>query len=285
MESHSEVVRPSPRDRQRNRLRLVRRQAARAQPVGTSPHVEVLRAGARAWNAWRRENPGIAPVLNDLDVSVTERQFGRVQGGPIHLSRAELRGARLDQATLIEANLMGAVLTEADLSDARLEHADLRGARLAYAALDRACLKGANLCGTDLRLAQGLTQAQIDQAVGDHRTGLPAHLSMPRTWLQQSQPNGHAHESPAGERPGAADPARRHPRNRERQAADAPAVSRFLIAVALAGAIGVGVLTTMMDARLERRGVAPGEAPSAAREMVQDRGSQTPPTAPYAPSG
>ena len=281
MEPQLEVVRPS----KRNRLRLTRRPAARAQPAHPLPHVEVLRAGARAWNAWRRQNPGIVPVLNDLNISVTERQFGRVQGGPINLSRAELHGARLDQATLIEANLMGAVLTEADLSDARLEHADLRGARLACAALGRARLKGANLCGTDLRLAQGLTQAQIDQAVGDHRTALPANLSMPRAWLKQGQPNGHAHESPAGERPGTTGPAYRHPRLRQRQAASAPPVSRFIIAVAVAGAIGVGVLTTMMDAKLERRGIAPGDAPSAARAMVQDGGSQTPPAVPYAPSG
>jgi uncharacterized protein YjbI with pentapeptide repeats len=123
--------------------------------------------------------------LNDLNVSATERQFGRVQGGPINLSRAELRRARLDQATLIEANLMGAVLTEADLSDVRLENADLRGAKLADANLDGARLDGANLCAADLRLARGLTQAQIDQGVGDHRTSLPADLTTPRAWLQQ----------------------------------------------------------------------------------------------------
>jgi hypothetical protein len=108
--------------------------------ASVSPHVQVLRAGSRAWNIWRRENPGIVPILSDLRISVTERQFGRVQGGPVNLSRVELCRAQLDQATLIEANLMGAVLTEADLSDARLEKADLRGARLAYAKLDGARL-------------------------------------------------------------------------------------------------------------------------------------------------
>jgi DnaJ-domain-containing protein 1 len=127
------------------------------------------------------------PVLNDLDVSVTERQFGRVHGGPINLSRAELCRARLDQATLIEANLLGAVLTEADLSDARLEKADLRGSKLAYANLDGARLNGANLSGADLSLARGLTQAQIDQGVGDHRTALPAHLNTPKGWLKDSR--------------------------------------------------------------------------------------------------
>lgn len=153
------------------------------------PHVDVLRAGPRVWNSWRRENPGVLPVLNDLDVSISERQFGSVQGGPIDLSLAELRRARLDQATLTEANLAGAALIDADLSDARLENADLSGANLsganlAYVALSGARLQGANLCGADLRLAKGLTQAQIDQTLGDRRTKLPAGLTAPRAWLQ-----------------------------------------------------------------------------------------------------
>jgi DnaJ-domain-containing protein 1 len=130
----------------------------------------------------------VQPVLNDLDVSISERQFGRVQGGPIDLSLAELRRARLDQATLTEANLAGAALVDADLSDARLENADLSGANLsganlAYAALTDARLHGANLRGADLRLAKGLTQAQIDQTLGDRRTTLPHGLSAPRAWL------------------------------------------------------------------------------------------------------
>jgi hypothetical protein len=149
----------------------------------------VLRAGPRAWNAWRLENPGIVPVLDDLNVSVTERQFGGVQGGPINLSRAQLCRARLDQATLIEANLMGAVLTGADLADARLERADLRGARFDYANLAGAQLNGANLRGAHLRLARGLTQAQIDRSLGDHRTALPAHLTAPAAWLDEGPPD------------------------------------------------------------------------------------------------
>ncbi len=281
MEPQSVVVRP----RKGNRLCLARRPMAKAHPAEASPHVEVLRAGARAWNAWRRGNPGIVPVLNDLNVSVTERQFGRVQGGPINLSRAEFCRARLDQATLIEANLMGAVLTEADLSDARLEHADLRGAKLAYAALARACLKGANLCGADLRLSQGLTQAQIDQAVGDRRTALPAHLSTPRAWLRQGRPDEHAHEPRAGERAMTVSPAHRQPRLREGQATNARRGSRIVIAAVLAGAIAVGALTAMMEAYLGRRGVAPGDAPAAPHAIVQDGGSQRLPGLPYAPSG
>jgi hypothetical protein len=169
----------------KNRPCLARRSARRPQSPLASSHAKVLQAGVRTWNAWRRDNPGVVPLLNDLDISVTERQFGRVQGGPINLSRAELCGAQLDQATLIEANLVGAVLTDADLSDARLDRADLRGAKLANANLDGAQLDGANLCAADLRQARGLTQAQIDQSVGDLRTSLPADLTAPKAWRQQ----------------------------------------------------------------------------------------------------
>jgi DnaJ-domain-containing protein 1 len=136
--------------------------------------------------------------LDGLNLSIAERQFGRVQGGPINLSRAEFRRAQLDQATFTEANLMGAVLTEADLSEARLEQADLRGAKLAYADLSGARLDGANLCGADLCLANGLTQAQIDRTLGDRRTALPPGLTPPRAWLQDGQPGPEHPETQAG---------------------------------------------------------------------------------------
>jgi DnaJ-domain-containing protein 1 len=163
-------------------------------------HVEALRAGSLFWNTWRRKNSDVAPDLNDLTVSVSERQFGRVQGGPIDLSRANLCRARLDQATLIEANLNGAVLVDADLSDARLEKADLRGANLrnvnlANATLDGAQLESAILYGADLRHARGLTQAQIDRAVGDRHTALPAGLTTPVGWLKEGPPPPPAHKS------------------------------------------------------------------------------------------
>jgi hypothetical protein len=150
-------------------------------------HVEVLRAGSVVWNTWRRENPDVVPDLKDLKVTICERQFGRMQGGPIDLSRAQLCRAELDQATLIEANLNGAVLTDADLSDARLEKADLRGAdlcnaKLKHTTLNGAQLEAANLCGANLRHARGLTQAQINRALGDSSTALPAYLVVPRAW-------------------------------------------------------------------------------------------------------
>jgi hypothetical protein len=270
----------------------------------------VLRAGARAWNAWRLENPGIVPILNDLNVSATERQFGRVQGGPINLSRAQLCRARLDQATLIEANLMGAALTEADLADARLERADLRGARFDYANLAGAQLNGANLRGAHLRLARGLTQAQIDRSLGDHRTALPAHLTTPGAWLEEAPPDRRRNvlqtgqsnvdadkmgdsaflragprsairEARASKRRHTIDRACQEMKKLERRAGGGHEVSgplptsNIVFAAVLVAAIAVGALIAMTESRSERPGTPPGEATPVLGISAQDGGSQT----------
>ena len=162
--------------------------------MASSLHVAKLEEGARAWNAWRAENAGIAPDLSDLNLSVGRRQFGPIQGGPVDLSRADLSGAALEQATLIAANLAAALLVEADLSHARMENADLRGANLSNANLDQTDLKGAQLgdatlSGAQLGHARNLTQAQIDQAIGDESTTLPPELVTPQSWLTQATPS------------------------------------------------------------------------------------------------
>jgi hypothetical protein len=159
--------------------------------MANSVHVARLEEGARAWNAWRAEHPDIVPDLSELSLSVGRRQFGPVQGGPVDLSRANLSGAALDQATLIEAGLAGACLIAADLSHARLERADLGGADLSHANLEQGDLKdarleNARLSGAQLRDARNLTQAQIDGAVGDENTTLPAGLTMPQAWRKEA---------------------------------------------------------------------------------------------------
>ena len=63
-------------------------------------------------------------------------------------------------------------------SGADLRGADLRGARLARARLHRANLAGAILTGADLTGATGLTQAQLDQAIGDDKTTFVTPVTM-----------------------------------------------------------------------------------------------------------
>ncbi|MGY3676455.1 pentapeptide repeat-containing protein [Streptomyces sp. TE33382] len=84
------------------------------------------------------------------------------------LSRADLHGTDVSST-----DLRGADLSLADLRGADLHGADLRGADLSGADLRDADLHGADLSGADLRDA-GLTMEQIDSAVTDSDTKLPA---------------------------------------------------------------------------------------------------------------
>src|SRR5215470_5167612 len=150
-------------------------------------HVHKLKEGARAWNAWREQNPRIDPELGDLNLPVSDRQFGAAHGGPIDLSQAGLCRATLEHATLVDADLSGAYLVGANLAHARLVRADLRGANLSNARLDHADLKDARLdhatlSGARLGNARNLTQTQIDKARGDERSVLPLGLSLPAAW-------------------------------------------------------------------------------------------------------
>jgi uncharacterized protein YjbI with pentapeptide repeats len=114
-----------------------------------------------------------------------------MNGGPVNLASARLRGASLRFATLSGANLAGADLSGADLTDARLDGANLTNADLSHALLNRtdfagARLIGARLEGTNLALARNLTQDQIIESLGDDFTLLPQHLEPPLSWTEAS---------------------------------------------------------------------------------------------------
>jgi anti-sigma factor RsiW len=61
--------------------------------LADSEHVEVLRRGPRSWNDWRRQNPATVPNLIRLALSAAERQMGIMNGGPVNLASARLRGS------------------------------------------------------------------------------------------------------------------------------------------------------------------------------------------------
>jgi len=148
----------------------------------------MLRRGAQAWNAWREQNPSILPLLTDARLTLSERQLGRINGGPVHLQSACLQDAFLRFAALSEADLEASDLTSADLVHARLDRANLTAANLSNAILDHADFAGANLSkanlsGASLEHAQNLTQAQISESIGDKSTILPSHLRPPEFWL------------------------------------------------------------------------------------------------------
>jgi hypothetical protein len=85
-------------------------------------------------------------------------------------------------ADLVGADLRGADLRDADLRGAYLIGADLRRADLRRADLTGADVRGADLRGADLRTAIFVTQAQLDYAVGDPTTRLPAARERPAHW-------------------------------------------------------------------------------------------------------
>ena len=152
-------------------------------------HIEILRRGPRAWNAWRENNPAQNPILDYAALSLGERQLGPINGGPINLRSAWLRGAVLRFATLSRANLEAADLFEADLAHARLDGANFAGANLSCTILDYADLRdtllsNANLAGTSLLHVQNLTQSQINLSLCDSATIFPTHLVHPIAMLK-----------------------------------------------------------------------------------------------------
>lgn len=104
-----------------------------------------------------------------------------------NLTRAHPYGANLTEANLAHTNLTRAILFGADLPDtnltgAKLTDANLTGADLRGADLTRAELTRADLTRADLTGADGLTQRQLETALGDEATRLPEGLTRPGPW-------------------------------------------------------------------------------------------------------
>ncbi len=95
---------------------------------------------------------------------------------------ADIRGAALRGADLRHALISNADLRETDLARADLSYAELIEADLSEANFSGAILFGADLSGADLSGALNLSWEQIDIAVGNTETKLPANLSMPNQW-------------------------------------------------------------------------------------------------------
>lgn len=98
-----------------------------------------------------------------------------------NLKWADLQEANLSEADLQEANLEKANLRRADLNQANLSQANLTDANLSDCYIEEAILTGANLQGAilkgaNLTKATGLTRKQMERAIIDEKTKLPAYL-------------------------------------------------------------------------------------------------------------
>ena len=116
--------------------------------MANQEHLELLRQGVEAWNAWRAKEPSVRPDLSGADLSGANLSEANLSGA--NLSGADLSGADLSGANLSEADLSGANLSGANLSGANLSEANLSGANLSEADLSGANLSGANLSGANL---------------------------------------------------------------------------------------------------------------------------------------
>jgi uncharacterized protein YjbI with pentapeptide repeats len=164
--------------------------------MANQEHLAILRQGAEAWNAWRREHPDVRPdfsgsvlsgaVLSRANLSRTnlrdatlhkaklqradlisaDLRDAKLLGATLtkaYLQEADLRNANLRDAILVEADYSGADLREAYLRDAELSEASLREANLSGAVLTKAYLHGADLRGANLSGAH-LVEAQFNEA-------------------------------------------------------------------------------------------------------------------------
>ncbi len=129
--------------------------------MANQEHLKMPKRGVKAWNQWRKENPGVRPDLYSADLSEAN-----LNGA--NLSWANLRGAKLSGANLSEAILDNAILSDANLIEANLRVANLSGANLRRANLITADLMRANLGWADLSWTNfcgaGLTDADLTNA-------------------------------------------------------------------------------------------------------------------------
>ena len=110
-------------------------------------------------------------------------------GKKMDLSEARLRQANLSLATYDDVNFSGANLSVSNLFGARcnranmtqtnLENAIAVGTYFGSSDLTGASIVGTNFSGAELRITQGLNQAQLDRACGDPTTRLPKGLQIP----------------------------------------------------------------------------------------------------------
>jgi hypothetical protein len=104
-------------------------------------HLEILKQGAGAWNAWRDSNPTIVPDFQFADLRNLDLGAHTPSSDPVRLAGADFRGANLDgvnfeYAHLSGSNFAGATLKNSVLRVARMSGADFTNADLSHSVCD-----------------------------------------------------------------------------------------------------------------------------------------------------
>jgi len=155
------------------------------------PIMEVLTAYVRKHSQWKEiELPRTNPITIDIEaiLAVIRRRNWHYERSD---QTPDLHGTNLHDANLEGVYLRGADLRGAYLRRTNLEGAYLRGVNLINTYLRGADLWGADLRGTyvrsaDLAGALGITQEQINSAIGDATTKLPAGMVRPASWTKKT---------------------------------------------------------------------------------------------------
>ncbi|MBV8520585.1 MAG: pentapeptide repeat-containing protein [Acetobacteraceae bacterium] len=133
-------------------------------------HLERLRQGVAAWNAWRANKTYIIPDLSGMNLdeilagtNLNQANLSNAILNRANLGKAIMWSADLSNAILLGANLSRAVLWNANLTNANLSEANLLGADLSNATLSNANLSKASLLVTNLRGAD-LQHADLSDA-------------------------------------------------------------------------------------------------------------------------
>ncbi len=137
--------------------------------MANQEHLDILKEGIKAWNAWREQHPDIKPDLRWASL--------------VHLN---LRGAMLSDADFTGADLTGADLIGANLNHARLWFANLRdatvgGFALLFAAESRVEVTRAELRDTDFDRASFGNTILVDVDPSKTRNLATAEHRLPST--------------------------------------------------------------------------------------------------------
>jgi hypothetical protein len=122
--------------------------------VADDAQVKMLKEeGVKAWNEWRKKNPGTRPMLRGANLDGLKLPGVNLLGADLYganLGGTYLSDADLSEATLYLASLRNALVCRADLSGADLSAANLRAAHLLSANLSSANLGWVDLSGANL---------------------------------------------------------------------------------------------------------------------------------------